>query len=104
MKQLQKIEYKRPDQTMIVYKGKHNIFFVYSYRGVERCVFTNPHQATEYAKSPLTSDVEPDYRVTLNNEEVQNEPEHTRQGYLDHLAMEYCVTNDINNNLINPFK
>lgn len=104
MKKLQTIEYKRADQTMTVYQGEHNIFFVYSYRGVERCVFTNPHQATDYASSPLTSDVEPDYRITLNDEEVQELPVNQRQGHLDHLAIEYCVENDINNNLINPFK
>jgi hypothetical protein len=103
MKADQTIEYKRPDQIMKIYQMEHVIFFVYSYRGVERVVFSNPHKATDYAESPLTSEAEADYRVTINDEEIQNTPEHLRQDMMDKLVEEYILDNDVNQTLINPY-
>lgn len=104
METIETIEFKRPDQIIKVCRGEHKTFFIYSYRGVERAVFTDPNKAGNYAESPITSDLEPDYRVTLNDEEVQDAPEHLRQDMMDQMAMDYCDNNDINSNLINPYK
>jgi len=94
MKQIDKFEYKRPDQIVEVWEreeGKR--FFVYRYRGSQMAVFLaeNSDRFVRYADSILYPETEPLFEITIDHPDVQAVDTMSRQGTMFHMVMEFIV-------------